>query len=152
MQSENWACEVEIGKAEIRKFRLYYRKAIVVRLSGFLFKTEIFPSMIIRKYGLLLRRLTEEDIEMVRVHRNSQKIAKNMFYQDTITQEMQTQWFVSINNPSNYFFIIEHNGKKVGLISGKAINFEERTLETGIMLWDDACLNTLVPASASLLL
>ena len=58
--------------------------------------------MIIRKYGISLERLTEEDIELVRQHRNSEFIRKRMFYQKMITEEEQKKWFQSINNDFNY--------------------------------------------------
>ncbi len=71
--------------------------------------------MIIKKYGITLERLTEADIELVRQHRNSELIRRRMFYQNQITEEEQKKWFAKINNDLNYYFLILHKGKKIGL-------------------------------------
>jgi RimJ/RimL family protein N-acetyltransferase len=107
--------------------------------------------MIIRKYGVTLRRLTEEDIELVRVHRNSVEIQQQMFYSETISPEMQKKWFVTINNIYNHYFIIEYEGKKIGLIFGKNDDYNERTTEGGIFIWDKQQLNSLAPVIASII-
>lgn len=107
--------------------------------------------MIIRKYGILLRRLTEEDIELVRVHRNSADVRQFMFYQDIITPEMQKKWFNSINNIYNHYYIIEYKDRKIGMIFCKNDNYEERTTETGIFIWDKQYLNSFVPVLASII-
>lgn len=93
--------------------------------------------MIIKKYGIELHRLSYEDIELVRVMRNKSTIREKMFFQKKITKEMQENWFHSINNMHNYFFIIHYRGKKIGLISGKNVDFVSNTAETGIFIWDE---------------
>ncbi len=108
--------------------------------------------MIIRKYGIILRRLTEKDIELVRVHRNSSDIQSHMFYQENITVEMQRKWFDSINNIYNHYFIIEHNDNEIGMIYGKNDNYVERSTESGIFIWDKNYLNSFEPAMASIIL
>ena len=45
--------------------------------------------MIIEQYNVKLYRLTFEDIELVRNHRNSHKIQQYMAYKKTITKKMQ---------------------------------------------------------------
>jgi RimJ/RimL family protein N-acetyltransferase len=108
--------------------------------------------MIVRKYNIELHRLRREDIELVRVKRNSEGIRRQMFYQQEITEEEQEIWFSSVRNIYNYYFIIQHGGKKVGLIHGKNIDYDKRTAEGGIFIWDEACHNNFVPISASLIM
>lgn len=108
--------------------------------------------MIIRKYGLVLSRLKEKDIELVRQMRNTEEIRRYMHYREEITPEMQKKWFQSVNNDSNYYFIIEHNGKKIGLIHGKNNDFEKGTCEGGIFIWDKSYIGTFIPAMASIIL
>ena len=60
--------------------------------------------MIIRKYGIVLRRLQHKDIELVRVKRNQDSVRNFMFYQKKITETEQEEWFKSINNIYNYYF------------------------------------------------
>jgi len=108
--------------------------------------------MIIRKYGIVLRRLKEGDIELVRQMRNSVEIRQYMYYRDEITSEMQKKWFQSVNNVYNYYFIIEVNGNKMGLIHGKDNDFEKGTCEGGIFIWDKSYLGTPIPSLASIIL
>jgi len=108
--------------------------------------------MIIRKYGITLRRLTQEDIELVRVKRNSEEIRQVMQFRDEITPEMQLNWFRSIDNFENYYYIVEFQGKKVGLINDKNMDWDARTSESGLFFWDKEYLKTFIPVLASLVL
>jgi len=108
--------------------------------------------MIVRKYGITLRRLKEEDIELVRQMRNLVAIRNKMFFQETITPEMQIKWFNSINNKNNGYFIIEVEGKKIGLIHGKNLDFEKRTCEGGIFIWDENHIGGFGPSLASVIM
>lgn len=106
--------------------------------------------MEISGYGVTLRRLTEDKIEMVRNWRNDPKIQQYMEFRDYITSEMQEKWFQRINNQFNYYFIIEVDGKEVGLINLRDIDYENRICEPGVFIWDDDYLNTDIPIRASL--
>jgi UDP-4-amino-4,6-dideoxy-N-acetyl-beta-L-altrosamine N-acetyltransferase len=108
--------------------------------------------MIIRKYGIVLTRLKEVDIELVRQMRNTEEIRKYMHYRDEISSEMQKKWFVSVNNGVNYYYIISHNGKKIGLIHGKNNDFEKGFCEGGIFIWDKVYIGTIIPSLASVIL
>lgn len=105
--------------------------------------------MIVRKYGIELHRLTEDDIELVRKYRNSEAIRSKMFYQKTISEEEQKKWFASINNDWNYYFLIIHKGLKVGLVHGKIDSYETRTAQGGLFIWDETTLDSPVPVIAS---
>ena len=108
--------------------------------------------MIICKYGITISRLKEKDIELVRQMRNSPEIQRNMYYRQHITKAMQKKWFKSINNKENGYFIIEYKGNKIGLIHGKDNNYQKRTSEGGIFIWDKTHIGTSVPALASLIM
>lgn len=90
--------------------------------------------MVIEKYGIVLRRLTHDKIELVRNWRNDPKISQYMEFQDYITPEMQQRWFEKINNENNFYFIIEFEGKEVGLSQIKDI--QNQTGEFGIFIAD----------------
>lgn len=106
--------------------------------------------MIVRKYNIELHRLTEKDIELVRVQRNSDAIRQHMFYRDIITPAAQRKWFASICNIHNYYFVIHYQGKKIGLIHGKNVDYEKRTAEGGIFIWEEEHWSSFVPALASI--
>ena len=105
--------------------------------------------MEISGYGVTLRRLTEDKIEMVRNWRNDPKIQQYMEFRDYITPEMQKKWFERINNDNNYYFIIVYEGKEIGLINIRDIDYETKDGEPGIFIYDDEYLNTDVPMRAS---
>lgn len=109
--------------------------------------------MIISKYGIRLERLRNNaDLELVRVMRNSNIVKSGMFFQDTITAEMQQRWFNSQNNKNNYHFLIEVAGKKIGLISGKNVDFINGNSEGGIFIWDTEYLGSPAPVIASVIM
>ena len=94
--------------------------------------------MKLQKYGITLERLTESDIELVRKYRNSAEIKNFMQFRKRITRSMQKKWFESIDNYLNYYFIIIYDGKKIGLINIKNIDWVKNTdvSESGLFLWD----------------
>lgn len=108
--------------------------------------------MKITNYGIILSRLTEYKIEVVRNWRNDPKIAQYMEFKDYITPKMQLDWFKKINNDNNYFFIIEFEGREIGLINVKEIDNDEKMGEGGIFIYDDNYLNSDVSFRASLCL
>lgn len=102
------------------------------------------------KYGIILERLREEDIEMVRLWRNSDPVRLNMKYQEIINPEHQQQWFNSINNLQNNYLMIHYQGEKIGLLNDKNIDWESRTSESGIFLGRQEFYNTFVPYLVSI--
>ncbi len=107
--------------------------------------------MIISKGNIVFRRLLHKDIELVRNHRNSSDVSQFMEYRQHITHEMQENWFKSINNNNNLYFVIEYKGVKIGLINGKDIDWKKHAMETGIFIWDKNYLNTHIPLLAVLI-
>ena len=102
------------------------------------------------RYGVSLIRIKQEHIELVRQKRNDPAIRQYMEFQDKITPEMQQRWFKSIDNINNYYYIIEINGDKIGLIHNKNVDWETKKSESGIFLWDRNYLSTHAPLYASL--
>jgi len=102
------------------------------------------------KYGVTLSRITENDIELVRHWRNHPDIMKTMQFRENITSEMQKKWFKSINNLNNYYYLIHYNGEKIGMINNKNVDWNTRTSEAGIFIWNENF--DFVPLLASLLL
>jgi len=108
--------------------------------------------MKLHKYGITLSRLTQDEIEFVRRKRNLEEVRRYMEFRDEITPEMQQQWFDKINNFENFYYIIEYDGRKIGLINDKNIDWQERTSESGLFFWDEEYINTFLPVLASLVL
>jgi UDP-4-amino-4,6-dideoxy-N-acetyl-beta-L-altrosamine N-acetyltransferase len=108
--------------------------------------------MKLTKYGITLSRLKEKDIELLRQWRNSPQINQFMEYRGNISPEMQRDWFRSVDNFDNFYFIIEYEGKKIGLINSSHIEWDTVSSEGGIFLWDEQYYETFVPVWASLCL
>lgn len=97
----------------------------------------------ITKYGVTLRPLTHDKIEMVRQWRNDPKIQQYMEYREEITLEMQEKWFQKINaSGRDFYFIIEYNGDEIGLINMKDFNERMTEGEAGVFIYADKYLNT----------
>ena len=112
----------------------------------------IDPNLTLTGYGVTLRRLTHDKIEMLRQWRNDPKIQQYMIYRDYITPEMQETWFQKINNDHNFYFIIEYEGREVGMINIKDVDYEKRTGEPGQFMYADDLLNSDVSMRAFLCL
>jgi len=108
--------------------------------------------MKICKYGITLSRLRQDDIEFVREKRNSEEVRRFMEFREEITAEMQQKWFESINNFENFYYIIEYKNVKIGLLNDKNMDWKARTSESGLFLWDETHINTIIPVLASLCL
>ncbi|MCA6362795.1 MAG: GNAT family N-acetyltransferase [Bacteroidetes bacterium] len=109
--------------------------------------------MIINGYGVTLVRIRHEHIELVRNYRNSERIRSFMEFREEITPEMQEEWFCKINNRNHGFYLIEHDGKFIGMVNGRDIDWEKKTTGSGgIFIWDESWWNTAVPVAAVMLL
>lgn len=77
---------------------------------------------------IVLNRLTEKDIELVRTWRNSKEVATYMYTENEISEEQQKNWFKKVDKDNScIYWIIEYDGKKLGLASVTDIN---RTLNS----------------------
>jgi hypothetical protein len=108
--------------------------------------------LILEQFDVRLIRLQRDDLELVRNWRNSAHVRDNMVYKDYITEEMQNAWFESINNPNNYYFIIEFDSKKVGVINAKKFDKVQGFGEGGIFIGDQAYEHSFAAVYASLCL
>lgn len=104
----------------------------------------------LEQYGVKLIRLQEKDIELVRYWRNQNDITNYMEYRNYITPMDQIKWFNSINNKLNYYFVIQYEGKKVGLINSKNYDSKLGFSEGGIFIWDKHYLNSYVAIYSTL--
>ena len=114
--------------------------------SGKKFKSD----MRVQQYGLDYYRVGEEDLELIRYWRNQDFIRLTMQFSEYITPKMQKDWFHKINNPLNYYFIINYKNKKIGLINCKNTDIDSRIAEGGIFIWDENFFGTPIPVLASL--
>ena len=108
--------------------------------------------LILSQYDVRLIRVQAADLGLIVKWRNSDWVRKNMFVQDVLQEKDQLAWFDSINNASNYYFIIEYLGEKVGLIHAKNFSEEEGIGEGGIFIGEYEYLETWASVMASICL
>ena len=108
--------------------------------------------LILAQYDVRLIRVQAADLGLILKWRNSDGVRKNMFIQDLLQEKDQLAWFDSINNASNYYFIIEYLGEKVGLIHAKNFSEEEGIGEGGIFIGEYEYLETWASVMASICL
>jgi UDP-4-amino-4,6-dideoxy-N-acetyl-beta-L-altrosamine N-acetyltransferase len=106
--------------------------------------------MIVEQYGIRLKRISYQDIELIRYWRNHPDIRNRMAFKKHISAKMQEEWFKSIDNKYNYYFLIEHKGKNIGVINSKNINLKEMYGEGGIFIWEKDIEDEFVAVLASL--
>ncbi len=97
--------------------------------------------MRISNYGIELISMTASDLEMVRTWRNHPDVSDYMFYQNTITEERQRKWFKSLDEKDVYLMIV-NQGKKIGVINVKNIDWWRRTGEAGVFIGDQDYRNS----------
>ena len=74
--------------------------------------------------GVSLKVLSSEDLELVRIWRNSPEVSSFMYSEDQISADQQVRWFEKINqDSSSIYWVITHNKIKVGLASITAIDY-----------------------------
>jgi len=108
--------------------------------------------LILSQYDVRLIRVQAEHLALILKWRNSDWVRKNMFVQDVLQEKDQLAWYNSINNASNYYFIIEYLGEKVGVIHAKNFSEEDGIGEGGIFIGEYDYLETWASVMASICL
>ena len=108
--------------------------------------------LILSQYDVRLIRVQAEHLALILKWRNNDWVRKNMFVQDILQEKNQLAWFNSINNASNYYFIIEYLGEKVGVIHAKNFSEEDGMGEGGIFIGEYDYLESWASVMASICL
>lgn len=91
-------------------------------------------SKLLEGYGVLLERLREDHLEMVRQWRTSPEISQYMVYREPITPSMQRQWFAALDPERDLHYVIFHEGIPCGLCDIKQIDWDAGTCVGGIFM------------------
>ncbi len=92
--------------------------------------------MVLKGYDVELKRLRYEDIEMLRMWRNSDSVKQHMNFRDYISIEMQKKWFASLKEDRDFYFIIYKDNYPVGLTEVKSISKDNSSGDLGIFIAD----------------
>lgn len=81
--------------------------------------------------GYSLRRMTDNDLDLVLEWRNQPRIRKNMYTDHAISLEEHRAWFSRIQNDQNSIYLIcEDNGVSIGVV-----NFVQIDRKNGKAFW-----------------
>lgn len=96
-------------------------------------------NVVIEKDSIMLRQITIDDIEKLRIWRNNPNNCKYLSKIPYISDIMQRNWFFSyLNNPDSMMFaIVEKNSLKRIVGSVCLYNFHEKSVELGKLLIGD---------------
>ena len=72
---------------------------------------------------IVLKKITHEDLELVRKWRNSPEVAQYMYTEDEISAEQQENWWQKVKDDSTLIqWIIEYDNQKIGVASLSGIS------------------------------
>lgn len=108
--------------------------------------------MTISGFGITLVRLREEHIEMLREWRNDRRISRHMDFREHISEQAQQQWFASLDQERDFFFLIRSEGEFHGLIHFSAIDWRTGIGQSGLFIRTEDYQGTHLPVSASALM
>jgi len=103
--------------------------------------------MKIYKYGITLSLLKMEDVAYVSQMLNPSEEDSLDALKDN-TAEKVGAWIESNYNFESFYFIIEHKGVKIGLIAEKELDWQKRTSEFELVLWDETLTKQNIPLLA----
>ena len=104
--------------------------------------------MQIEKYGLVLRKIEETDLEIIRQWRNADHIRLNMAHQDMISRSQQKVWFEKLKEGKDFYFIFSKQEHAIGLVNVKDIDPQTLSGETGVFTGDSEFLGCPEPVAA----
>lgn len=86
--------------------------------------------------SLKLKRLSFDDIELVRKWRNTERVRNTMRYKEMITKEQQLVWFNNLSVDSDYYYLISLDEVSIGLVNLKNVN--DIDAEAGVFIGDES--------------
>lgn len=89
----------------------------------------------LRREDCNLRKLKEDDLELVLIWRNKEEIRKNMYTDHVISMDEHTTWFKRVKNvPTNKHMIFTYKEKPMGVVNITQIDHENSKCYWGFYL------------------
>jgi RimJ/RimL family protein N-acetyltransferase len=104
------------------------------------------------RFGITLRRLDPDDLEMVRQWRNSSWVRPYMHYREWIGPDEQMLWFQGLDSKRDWYFTARAGDTPFGLFDIKAIDWSDTSGESGGFVGDPSFIGRPEPAQAVLAL
>ena len=96
------------------------------------------------KFGITFKPLSDDNLEMVRIWRNSDDVRLFMQHQEIITIEQHQTWFQQLDKSTNYYFVGFQKEIPFGVYNIKDVDFNVGSGEPGVFLksrdiWEADC-------------
>ena len=104
----------------------------------------------IRKFGVVLRRLAPEYLEIVRLWRNDQAVSQWLVFQGQIGPEQQQKWFDGLDQNCHFYYVIEYQGQPIGLVNLKNYDATVASAEGGVFIGEQSFQNGMAALQALL--
>lgn len=99
-----------------------------------------------QRYGITLKPVTRDDLEMLRQWRNDPKIASQMLDKRHISAPMQQAWFEKIHDAEDQAYMVAYfRDEPIGVASLVAIDRAAGRCEPGMYIYPDQYRNNIVP-------
>jgi len=86
--------------------------------------------------------IDKHNLETVRQWRNLDIVRLAMIYREPITPEKQQEWFQTIQNIHNIYFVSHYNGEAIGVNNLKNICYEKNIAEGGVFVGNEKYLHS----------
>lgn len=93
---------------------------------------------------LNFKKITEEDLEIIRINRNDERINKWMHTTCNISQEDQVRWYRSLNK-NDFYFIVMNDDVPIGYASVNNIDIVNKKCTWGFYLFPNFFGNGFAP-------
>lgn len=94
-----------------------------------------------------LRPMSDNDLNLVRQWRNSERVRANMYTDHLITANEHQEWFSKAkDDPRSRYFVFEHKGTPVGVVNIVQIDDRNKKCYWGFYLGDTTAPKTSGPA------
>ncbi|MFH6955656.1 GNAT family N-acetyltransferase [Pseudoalteromonas sp. XMcav1-K] len=93
--------------------------------------------MKLSNFSVELHPLKEEHLELMRSWRNSDFVKQYLHFQGEITEEMQRNWFYSLNESNSYYFLMHNGSEYFGSCGLKNVNAQRREAEGTIFVGEE---------------
>lgn len=108
-------------------------------------------------YQVILRPVTQNDLEMLRTWRNDPGVSRFMLSQERITQEQQRAWFKKVSrDPKQQHFIISYKDQPIGAANIRVLQGTDlqnaTVIEPGLYIYEDKYRANLLTFAPTLLL
>lgn len=102
------------------------------------------------RYGVVLKPIQQDQIEMVRQWRNTARIRELMLQQEPISKGQQARWFKTMyQDPTQVYFLVYFKSQPIGVASLTAIDTRARECEPGMYIFEETYQGNIIPFSVA---